>query len=495
MKKIILMTTAIAFLAGCQGLSDKAVSLDQTTSPTATVQIDESFYSAVEAKMKTHNLPGFSLAVFANDKIVYSNEWGVKASGSADLINNETAFSTASMSKPITALLCIMLEEKGLIDLDEPISDSLTSWSLPESHLTQDTPVTWKHLLSHTAGTTQHGFADFYEGDDIPSLVDSLQGKLPRYDKPIDFKFKPGTDWSYSGGGYTIVQLALQDHFKKPLHVLAAENIFKPLGMKHTTMVQPNEPGFLSNVANVHNSDGGVIRSGLAITPQVAASGMWSTPTDLAKFSMAFQQALGGNKASVITPMAAKTATDIITLKRSSGASLGWARGFGFGNVDWIRHDGSNTGVGGDMLISAEGNFGFVFFANGEKGNRFPVDRFVRREVIEMMKWEQPTPNAKTPPEALIQSIKGPYKDFLYNVGMPSEIVSSNGRVYLVSPVFEHFLGKDRSEMIYVGNNSFKIMDYPNLVRFNLDNQNKVKSLTMLRNGDERLSTNIDVER
>ena len=495
MKKIILMTTAITLLTGCQGLSDKTESVDQSPSSATVSPIDETFYSAVAAKMKTHNLPGFSLAIFENDKIVYSNEWGVKASGSPDLINSETAFSTASMSKPITALLCIMLEEKGLLDLDDPISDYLTSWSLPESQFTQDTPVTWRHLLSHMAGTTQHGFADFYEGDDIPSLVDSLQGKLPRYDKPIDFKFKPGSDWSYSGGGYTIIQLALEDHFDKPLHLLAEENIFQPLGMTNTTMAQPNEAGFLTNVARVHDSDGNVIRSGLAITPQVSASGMWSSPTDLAKFSMDLQRAINGDQNSVISPAAAKTATEIATLKNTSGMSLGWFRGFGFGNIDWIRHDGSNTGVGGDMLISAKGNYGFVFFANGEKDNRFPVDRFVRREVIEMMKWEKPTSTGKTPPISLIQSIEGPYQDFLYNVGIPSEIVRAQGSLYLVSPVFEHFLGKDRSEMIYVGNNSFKIMDYPNLVRFNLDSQNRVKSLTLLRDGNDQLSTDIEIKR
>ena len=399
------------------------------------------------------------------------------------------------MAKPITALVCIMLAEKGLIDLDDPISNYLTRWSLPQNEFTQDTPVTWKHLLSHTAGTTQHGFVDFYQGDKIPTLSDSLAGKLPRYNNvPIDVTFEPGTDWKYSGGGYTIIQMALEDHFKKPLHELASENIFVPLGMKNTTMQQPHDTGFLTNVARVHNKDGDVIRSGLPITPQISASGLWSTPEDLATLSIAIQKALRGDTDTIISPYVARATSDIISLKSSGGHTLGWARAFGFGNTDWLRHAGSNTGVGGDWFISMDEGYGFIFFANGEKPNRFPISRFVRGEVIDMMQWEKPVEDSKPVPNTLMQTIIGPYKDFLYNTGMETEIVNLNGKLFLNSPLLEHFIGKSQSEMIYLGNNTFKIMDYPNQVRFNLDEQNRVKNLTLLRHQNDHLSIDVEIE-
>lgn len=496
MKKIILLTTAIALLTACGGFTanDNSANLDVSIANNS--KITASFMSELEAKMQTHKLPGFSLAIIEDYKVVYSNQWGVKATTSPVLLDSETAFNTASMAKPITALICIMMAEKGLINLDDPISDYLTRWSLPESEFTTGTAVTWKHLLSHMAGTTQHGFADFYEGDAIPSLIDSLGGKLPRYNnEPIRFTFEPGTDWKYSGGGYTIIQMALEDHFKKPLHELASENIFVPLGMKNSTMLQPNETGFLTNVASVHNNVGDVIRSGLPITPQVSASGLWSTPEDLAKLSIAMQKALRGDKSTVITSNTAKIATDIISLKSSGGNTLGWARAFGFGNTDWLRHAGSNTGVGGDLFASMEDGKGFIFFANGEKPNRFPISGFVRSEVIDMMQWEKPVENSKVAPDSLVQAIKGTYKDFLYNMGMDTEIASLDDKLYLISPVFGHFLGNARSEMIYLGDNTFKIMDYPNQVRFNLDDQNSVKNLTMLRNEDDRLSIDVAIAR
>lgn len=494
MKKIILLTTAIALLGGCGSVTNTQTGSDLATRIETTTKINASFEADVEAKMQAHNLNGFSLAIIEDYKVVYSHQWGVKAAGSDDLIDANTASSTASTSKAITALLCHMLEEKGLISLDDPIANYLTRWPLPESEFTKNTPVTWKHLLSHRAGTSQHGFADFYEGDDIPTLVDSLEGRLPRYDEPLKFIFQPDTDWQYSGGGYTIIQMALEDHFNEKLHRLAAENIFVPLGMTNTTMVQPNEVGFLTNVASVHDDDGNVIRSGLPITPQVSASGMWSTPADLAKLAIAMQKTLRGDKDTIISPKAAKAMTDIISLQGSGGSTLGWMRAFGFGNVDWMRHDGSNTGVGNDFLASMEEGYGLIFFANGEKRNRFPVFSYVRGEVIKMMQWEKPIRGRKAVPSELLQAIKGSYKDFLYNVGMDSEIISVDDKVYLVSPVFEHFLGKDRSEMVYLGGNTFKIMDYPNRVRFNLDANNKVKTLTMLRDDNDKLSVDINLQ-
>jgi len=498
MKHLFLGVAVAAFVTACGSVTNTDALTDQTVTAEVQTKIPESFTIDMRETMRKHNLKGFSLAVFENYEIVYSQQWGVKASTSEELIDGETAFSTASMAKPVTALLCIMLAEKGRINLDDPISDYLKRWSLPQSKFTRDTPITWKHLLSHMAGTTQHGFADFYDGDDIPTLIDSLQGKLPRYNnKPIDVTFKPGSDWKYSGGGYSIIQMALEDHLQKPLHVLASETIFQPLGLKNTTLTQPNEIGFLMNVASVHNRDGDVIRSGLPITPQVAASGLWSTPEDLATLSLAIQKALRGDKDTIITPSSAKIATNIISLKSSGGNTLGWARAFGFGNTDWLRLEGSNTGVGGDLLVSMDDGYGFAFLANGEKRNRFPVFSYVRGEVIDRMQWGKADNKAvaETTPASLITSITGTYRDFLYGENLETRIINDGGVLYLESAIFQHFIGKMRSQMVYLGDNTFKILDYPNTLRFNLDGQNTLTSITLERHNDPRLSETIGLDK
>ena len=119
----------------------------------------------IEEQLKKYKLPGFSVVVFENYKIVYSKQFGVKSMNSPEKIDENTAFSTASIAKPITALLCYILEEKGLLNLDDPIDQSLKRWHLPKSKFIENKSPTWKQFLNHTAGTTQEGFEDHYEGE------------------------------------------------------------------------------------------------------------------------------------------------------------------------------------------------------------------------------------------------------------------------------------------------------------------------------------------
>lgn len=437
-------------------------------------------------KMKKHDLKGSSMAVFNNYQIVWTAQWGVKASGAPDKIDRSTAFSAASISKPITAIICAILEEKGLIDLEAPISKYLKSWQLPESPFTENGEVNWIHLLSHTAGTNQGTFADFYKDDTIPTIVQSLKGELlPRYDKEIGFLFKPGTYWEYSGGGYVIVQLALQDHFGKSLAELAKEHLFDPLRLQNTTMFQPNEKGFLTNVSKVHNNKGKVIKTGLPITPQVAASGMWSTPIELSKIAIEMQMALRNRGNSVISNSVAKRVTEIKTLKRSGGWGIGWQRGLGFGNIDWFSHSGSNTGVGGELLGTMENGNGYAILANGERQNRFPVNTFIRPEILKAMNWHHPMHknSVKPVPKDLVDALTSmTYSDFLYGEKLETKIIEQDDTLFLETPIFKYFLDLDRSEMYYLGNNTFKIDHYPNYILFNINSANKPIGLSIFRN-------------
>lgn len=451
-----------------------AISSCQSNKNELTKQKDYSFLTdslKIDHQLENHKLAGLSLVVFENYNIVYSNQFGLKSTNSDEKIDDSTVFSTASISKPITALLCFILEEKGLIDLDEPIDNYLKRWHLPKSQFTENKNPTWKQFLNHTAGTSQHGFADFYEGDTIPTIKQSLLGQLPRYDKEIEFLFSPGTSWSYSGGGYVIVQMALEDTLNKPIAELADEFIFSPLDLKNTTMIQPNQNGFLTNVALVHDKDNKVIKTGLPITPQVAPSGLWSTPTDLAKLTIEIQNALRNKENKVISHNVAKKVIEVTALKDAVGGwSYGWQRSFGFDNYDWFMCNGSNTGVGGDIFATTTDGNGFVFLANGEKPNRFPVIDQTRIKLLSLMNWKQELPKDQTQeiPNDLKVSLIGTYEDFLYGQGMPTKIVEKNNRLYVESPFFEHFKGQNDSEMIYLENGLFKIIDYPNFLKFNI---------------------------
>ncbi|TYP96436.1 CubicO group peptidase (beta-lactamase class C family) [Tenacibaculum adriaticum] len=475
MKNIIYFLLLTAAISSCQSNKNELTKQKDYSFLTDSLKIDK--------QLESYKLSGFSLVVFENYEIVYSNQFGLKLANSDEKIDGKTAFSTASISKPITALLCFILEEKGLIDLDEPIDNYLKRWHLPKSQFTEIKNPTWKQFLNHTAGTSQHGFADFYEGDTIPTIKQSLLGELPRYDKEIEFLFTPGTSWSYSGGGYVIVQMALEDTLNKSIAELADEYIFSPLDLKNTTMIQPNQKGFLTNVALVHDKDNKVIKTGLPITPQVAPSGLWSTPTDLAKLTIEIQNALRNKENKVISHNVAKNVIEVTALKDAVGGwSYGWQRSFGFDNYDWFMCNGSNTGVGGDIFATTTDGNGFVFLANGEKPNRFPVIDETRKNLLTLLNWKRELPKEETQeiPNELKENLKGNYEDFLYGQGMPTKIIQRNNRLYVESPFFEHFKGQKDSEMVYLKNGIFKIIDYPNFLTFNIKDE-KPNSVILTR--------------
>ncbi|WP_125720728.1 serine hydrolase domain-containing protein [Flavobacterium ustbae] len=486
MKNIIYILLFVVASANCQ-----------TSHKILTKNADYSFLTDslnIDQQLEKYKLAGFSVVVFQNYQIVYSNQFGVKSLDSKEKIDENTAFSTASISKPITALLCFMLEEKGLLNLDKPIDPYLKRWHLPKSKFIENSSPTWRQFLNHTAGTTQGGFEDHYEGEAIPTLKQSLLGQIPRYDKEIEFLFTPGTGWEYSGGGYTIVQMALEDTFNKSIAELAKEYIFSPLGLKNTTMIQPNEKGFPTNVALVHDKEGKVIKTGLPITPQVAPSGMWSTPTDLAKIAIEMQNALRNKNNKVISHNVAKKVTEVTALKNAVGGwSYGWQKSFGYNNYDWFFCNGSNTGVGGTITGTMTDGNGFAFLANGEKPNRFPVMSHTQKTILKLMNWNGKATYGEV--QEMSSSLKnqliGSYDDFLYQQGVETKIVEKNNRLYVESMLLDHFKGKNDNELVYLKNGLFKIVDYPNLLKFEFID-GKATSVTLIR---DNMETKIELVR
>jgi CubicO group peptidase (beta-lactamase class C family) len=490
MKNTIYIALLMITLLSCKTSKKEIIEKKDYSFITDSLNIDQ--------QLKKHNLAGFSLVVFENYEIIYTNQFGVKSTTSKEKIDKNTAFSTASIAKPIVAILCHLLEEKGLINLDDPIDNYLKRWHLPKSKFTENNNPTWKQFLNHTAGTSQHGFADFYEGDSIPipTITESLLGQIPRYNKEVEFLFKPSTSWKYSGGGYVIIQMALEDHLNKTLAELANEYIFLPLNLENTTMTQPNENGFLKNVALVHDKNNKVIKTGLPITPQVGPSGLWSNPTDLAKIIIELQNALNNKDNKVISHTIAKKMTTVTALKDAVG---GWGyagqMSFKFNNYDWFLCNGSNTGVGGDILATKSNGNGFIWLANGEKQNRFPIIYPTLTKLLNIMNWEKELTivekNVQEIPLNLREKLVGTYNDFLHGVGMSPKILEKNNRLYVESRIFEHFKGKNENELIYLKNGLFKVVDYPNLLKFNFKG-GEPTSVILIR---DNINTEIEIIR
>lgn len=364
----------------------KAAAIRGLTAPDGTVR-------TLEQAMADRGLAGLSVAVVEDGEIAWTGTWGVRSLRTGEPVDDETVFNLASISKPITALVAAILAEKGLIDLNLPVARYLERWTLPDNELTRAAPISLFHLFSHTAGTSQHGFRDFYLDQPLPTLVEVLEGGDLPGTAPITVNFEPGTNWRYSGGGYVIAQIAIEDHLGRSLADLAAEHLFEPLGLANTTMRQHGEPGFPTNVARAHDANGEQVGpTGLPICPQLSASGVWSTPRDMARLVIAMQRALAGHDGGVISPAVARLTTDIVTTKVMGGWSVGWARGHYHGNRDWFWHGGANTGTGGHVYGSMDGGVGLVILGNGPNSVREPLLAELRESILTSHGWRQPLP-------------------------------------------------------------------------------------------------------
>ena len=162
----------------------------------------------LSAEMAAMHVPGVSIAVVHNGVIEWAQGFGVAAVGGGP-VTAETLFQAGSISKPVAAMAALRLVQQGKLNLDCDINTYLTSWKLPASPVAAGKPVTLRELLTHTGGTTVHGFPGYAAGEPVPTLVQVLDGVKPANTAAIRVDTAPGTKWRYSGGGFTIMQQAL----------------------------------------------------------------------------------------------------------------------------------------------------------------------------------------------------------------------------------------------------------------------------------------------
>jgi CubicO group peptidase (beta-lactamase class C family) len=245
----------------------------------------------VTSLMERHKVPGVSVAVVQDGRIAWARGWGVKAAGARDPVDADTLFQAASISKPVAAVGALRLVDDQRLALDEDVNARLRSWKLPENELTAAKKVTLRMLLSHTGGLTVHGFRGYMPGEDVPTLPQVLDGAKPANSAAVRVAAAPGTNFKYSGGGYCIVQLLMTDAAGGTFPEILRERVLEPLGMKQSTYEQPLPEARRPAAARGHLADGTRLAKGdWATHPEMAAAGLWTTPSDLARFAIAIQK-------------------------------------------------------------------------------------------------------------------------------------------------------------------------------------------------------------
>jgi CubicO group peptidase (beta-lactamase class C family) len=335
-------------------------------------------FTTLSARMATLHVPGVSIAVIHKGTLEWARGFGVaKASGSP--VTPNTLFQAASISKPITALAILRLVDAGKLNLDTDVSEYLKSWKIPDNQFTAKSRITLRELLSHTAGITVPGFGGYLSGEPLPTLLQTLNGELPANNPPIRVDTVPHSVWRYAGGGYVILRQILEDVTGLPFAELLRDTVLSPMGMTHSTFQQPLSDPALARAAVPHDREGRVVSTGPRVYPELAPDGLWSTPTDLARYVIAVQGSLAGKNGSLLSPSAARAMLTAQLNPYGLGVIVGDDK-----ENPWFTHNGGNYGYPCLFVAYNKGD-GAAIMTDGANGFELGID--ILRSIAQEYNW------------------------------------------------------------------------------------------------------------
>ncbi len=335
------------------------------TAPTPSVDARRGeIEQAIKAAMERHDVPGVSVAVIDDYQIAWAEGFGWRASTHDGGVRPTTRFQAASISKPVTALAVLRCVEQGRLDLNEDVNKRLKSWRIPDSPLMRDRPpVMLRHLLSHTAGLSVHGFEGYAANTQVPSLLQVLDGSPPANSRPIRVDVKPGYMFRYSGGGYCVVQQLLGDVTGQPFPEFMHAQVLEPLGMTHSTYEQPLSGALVDEAAFGHRAKKVLIPGNYHVYPEMSAAGLWTTPSDLARVVIDLAKSVEGGKGKLLSQGMANE-----MLKAQKGRLGLGVFVQGEGDKLSFSHGGANEGYRCHMVGYPATGQGFVIMTNSDTG-------------------------------------------------------------------------------------------------------------------------------
>jgi CubicO group peptidase (beta-lactamase class C family) len=389
----------------------------------------------IQERMKFYKVPGVSIAVINDYKVEWARGFGVKDVETNEPVTTETLFQAGSISKSVAAMTALKRVEQGKIALDQNINDKLTSWKLPDNEFTAKRKVTLANLLSHTGGLTVHGFPGYAVGEQIPTLPQVLDGVAPANTAAVRVNMEPGAKFRYSGGGTTIAQLAIMDIEKKPFPQIAQETVLGPLGMTNSTYLQPLPAETRKKAASGHRGNGKPVEGKIHVYPEMAAAGLWTTPTDLAKFAIEVQLSLAGKSNKVLSK---ETTTKMVTPFISDNVGMGFFIEK-HGQATYFGHGGADEGFRAQLLVNRDKGYGAAVMVNSDNGE---IMNEIIRAIAKEYQWEeylpQPLETVSVDP-ARLDDYTG---RFLVNPDRVLTVTKENGKLYAeptLSPKVELF--------------------------------------------------------
>jgi CubicO group peptidase (beta-lactamase class C family) len=316
--------------------------------------------SLVPALLEELATPGAAVALIRDGRVVVSKGYGWADRDAERRVTTSTMFNIGSISKTVAAWGLMRLVEDGKLALDTPVDQYLTRWHLPPSEFDHD-EVTLRRLLSHTAGLRLHGYPGFDPSETLPSVERSLSGAT-NGSGDVRVIMEPGTKWQYSGGGFTIAQLLVEEVTGRPFNDYMQAEILEPLGMTSSSYVW--DEIVAARAATPYGPLGPI--PGPRFTAQAAAS-LQTSLDEFVRFALASMSSARAEFATEVLP------PDVVAVMQEPVApSSDYGLGYGVtGVLDGHRavgHGGANAGWMARFLVVPRLGEGLVVMTNSTLG-------------------------------------------------------------------------------------------------------------------------------
>lgn len=318
--------------------------------------------ASLAARMAHYQVPAFSLAVIRDGALDWTAAYGDRVIGEKTPVDCTTRFQAASLAKPVTMIAVLRMARDGKIDLDADIGRYLQRYQLPAGEQSKDHPVTFRRLLTHTAGITPGGYLGYARGETLPTDVETVTATGPANSRAVAVMVPPGTRLAYSGGAYTVAEIAIEDLTGAPFDEVLEQWVLGPVGMAHATFSTPLPAELHPEVAHAHSPAGQVVEGGWRNHPEQAAAGLWASATDLALFLIEIAKGYRGKSDFLASELIAELLAEPIE-DHAFGFRLQ-----GEGDTLTITHYGGNVGYRAGMTLHLASGDGAVFLTNSDGG-------------------------------------------------------------------------------------------------------------------------------
>ncbi len=317
--------------------------------------------------IKNHHVPGASLAILRNNRVIVETAAGVINNSTAVHTTTDTIFQIGSISKPLTTTLIMQLVDEGKIELDAPVVEYLPEFRVADLDVSRK--VTVRHFLSHQSGIDGDFFVDSGRGDDSVEKLVSMATMVPSL-------FPLAARHSYCNLGFAVLGRVIEVLTRQTYDQALQTRLFKPLGMEHALSLPEDNLRFRCAIGHVPSTRKKNVWYAtkipyLSFGQKAAGSTPAMTASDLLKFAQMHMNGgknRKGEKVLSARSVKAMQRRQIGVQKHSQSSVKGW--GLGWFLMDWngtklYGHDGATIGQFAYLRILPEKNLAVVLLTNG----------------------------------------------------------------------------------------------------------------------------------